>query len=312
MTMELTIPGDFSLLSVRGADARRFLQGQLSCDMNELSMQHSLPGAYCNLKGRVIADFVVCDTGDRLLLRCAPAMAARLQEALSRYAVFFKVELQDTSPIWRRYGLIGEAALQHFSEQFQNPPPELPWETVSTGGMLAIRLPGTTPRLEILSPAENDLPPHAIVNEAAAWQLEDIRSGIVHVGAARSEQYTPQVLNYDLNGTINFRKGCYTGQEIVARMHYRGKARRRLYHLVANAQEDDAADPTSTWQVISRDPDSASKGEVMEQQSTGTGVELLAILPDSLAEAAPETLYLSRQDGNPEQAASIRDIHRFD
>ncbi len=310
MTMELTIPGDFSLLSVRGADARRFLQGQLSCDMNELSTQHSLPGAYCNLKGRVIADFVVCDSGEQLLLRCAPGMAARLSEALSRYAVFFKVDLQDTRSTWRRYGMIGEAALQNFSENFQSPAPEQPWETVSTGGLMAIRLPGSTPRLEILSPFDNKLPPHEIVNQATAWHLEDIRAGIVHVGEARSEQYTPQVLNYDLNGTINFRKGCYTGQEIVARMHYRGKARRRLYHLVANAPED-ATDSSATWQVISRDRDSASKGEVMEQQPSGTGVEVLAILPDSLAEAAPETLCLSRQDGRAEQIASIRDIHRF-
>src|SRR5690606_37340504 len=69
---------------------------------------------------------------------------------------------------------------------------------------------------------------------AQAWQLAEIRDGIVHINPEQSEIYTPQLLNYDTNGIIDFKKGCYTGQEVVARMHYRAEAKRRLYHLKAD------------------------------------------------------------------------------
>lgn len=291
MTMELTSPGDFSILSASGPDARRFLQGQLSCNLDELTGQRSLPGAYCNLKGRVIADFLLIDRGDQLVLRCEPGMAEVLRERLAKYAVFFKVELSEASAQWQRAGVIGDAAVERFANAIGSDAPLSDWATVRHEDLIAVRLPGPRPRLELLSPTDADLPAHEMAGDEHDWRLEDIRAGIVHVTAQRSEQYTPQVLNYDLDGTINFRKGCYTGQEVVARMHYRGKASKRLYRLVADAPLS-PGNPAD-WQVVCTDRTQAASGEILAQEAGGHGTELLAILPRKLAEQPKGSLLLS-------------------
>lgn len=291
MTMELTSPGDFSLLSASGPDARRFLQGQLSCNMDELTGQRSLPGAYCNLKGRVIADFLVIDREDRLLLRCEPGMAEVLRERLAKYAVFFKVELTEVTTQWRRAGVIGDLAVEGFAGAIGADIPRSDWTTVHHEDLIVARIPGSRSRLELLFTSEAGLPAHEMTGDERDWRLEDIRAGIVHVTAERSEQYTPQVLNYDLDGTINFRKGCYTGQEVVARMHYRGKASKRLYRLVADAPIPSAE--LSGWQVVCTDRTLAASGEILTQAADDHGAELLAILPRKLAEQPEGTLCLS-------------------
>lgn len=291
MTMELTSPGDFSLLSASGPDARRFLQGQLSCNLDELTGQRSLPGAYCNLKGRVIADFLVIERGEQLLLRCEPGMAEVLRERLAKYAVFFKVELNEVSAQWERAGVIGDTAVERFAGAIGIDVPQSNWATLRHENLTTVRIPGPRPRLELLFPADAELPAHKVTGNESDWRLEDIRAGIVHVTAERSEQYTPQVLNYDLDGTINFRKGCYTGQEVVARMHYRGKASKRLYRLVADAPI--APDDLSGWQVVCTDRTLAASGEILVQEADDHGAELLAILPRKLAEQPEGTLLLS-------------------
>jgi len=299
MTMEMTRPGDFSLLAVSGPDARRFLQGQLSCNMDDLSGQHSLPGAYCNLKGRVVADFMVIDSGDALLLRCAPGMAGILAERLEKYAVFFKVRMEDVSSGWQRGGLIGEAALGQITTATGAAPPQANWETVHAGGMIIVRIPGGQPRLEWLARQDAPLPEHRVVGNEQDWQLEDIRSGILHVDTTRCERFTPQVLNYDLDGSINFRKGCYTGQEIVARMHYRGKADRRLYHLVTDGPID--TDELSGIRIT----------EVLQQLGVAAGAEMLAILPGAMAGLTPGTLRFTTADGDA-AGITVNRIHGFE
>lgn len=291
MMMQLASAGDFSLLSASGPDARRFLQGQLSCNMDELTGQHSLPGAYCNLKGRVIADFLVLDRGDHLILRCEPGMAAILRERLAKYAVFFKVELEEVSARWQRAAAIGDAAVQQVAQFIGTGLPQADWATIRHGALTVVRIPGPRPRLELLTPAEPGLPSHDMTGNAHDWRLEDIRAGIVHVTGERCEQYTPQVLNYDLDGTINFRKGCYTGQEVVARMHYRGKAGKRLYRL--EAESPLPAGDLADWQVTGTDPELKASGEILIQEQNEHGAELLAILPRKLAKLPAASLQLS-------------------
>lgn len=294
MTLELTSPGDFSLLSASGPDARRFLQGQLTCNLDELSGQRSLPGAYCNLKGRVIADFLLIDAGSQLLLRCAPGMADVLRERLAKYAVFFKVELNEVSVRWQRSAVIGEAAGQSLAASRGIELPRTDWSTVTHEDVIAVRVRGENPRWELLFPTDGSLAGQGDMDDTHPWKLEDIRAGIIHVTSARSEQFTPQVLNYDLDGTISFRKGCYTGQEVVARMHYRGKAGKRLYRLLAQTAVD--GDALAEWQVLSTDPSLSARGEILEQESDGKAAELLAILPRQLAEQPAGSLCLSPRD----------------
>lgn len=288
MTIEMTRTGDFSLLSVSGADARRFLQGQVSCDIEELDEQHSLSGALCNLKGRVIADFLAIAIEDGVLLRCEPQMAELLHQRLERYAVFFKADLRVVTSDWQRAGLLGEEVCAALADQWSMPLPEQPLGTLRHEDLIAVRLPDPRPRLEVLAPATATLPASTLAGTPEDWHNEDILAGIVHINHQRSERYTPQVLNYDSDGTVNFRKGCYTGQEIVARMHYRGKADRRLYRLTTDAGLPSGEE--TGWNVVSRQDDNRARGEVVVSAAGAQAHSVLAILPSRLADAAPDTL----------------------
>jgi len=112
---------------------------------------------------------------------------------------------------------------------------------------------------------------------AQAWQLAEIRDGIVHINPEQSEIYTPQLLNYDTNGIIDFKKGCYTGQEVVARMHYRAEAKRRLYHLKADNAE-----------LFNRLSSGLSPEDIVVQQQLADGsIESLVVLPVNQASELP-------------------------
>ena len=226
---------------VSGPDSEKFLQGQLSCDMNQLGPDNSLRGALCNLKGRVIADFRVVREGEDYLLQTGPGMAQRVIDVLSKYAVFSRVSLARDTEFSAVVGLLGDDCGEVMGEHFPHLP-EADDALVSAGGAVLVKLPGSLARYEFWSRSQ------ALTDalsgspaDMADWHQEDCLAGIVHTTPDSSEQYTPQLLNYDISGVINFRKGCYTGQEVVARMYYRAQAKKRLYLLRAErALEADA------------------------------------------------------------------------
>lgn len=223
----------YQYIKISGPDFRKFLQGQLSCNMDKLSLQHSLRGAICNLKGRVIADVRVVETADGCLLQVGQGMAEVVLATLSRYAVFSKVKLELQEPHPMTFGVLGalpDPARQHF-EQI----PEAPDAVTQAANSSLIRVAGEQPRWEIWT--HNSTETQALrtalqgdlVVGNSAWRRADIQAGIIHVDASTTEEFTPQLLNYDISGVIDFKKGCYTGQEVVARMFYRGTAKKRLY-----------------------------------------------------------------------------------
>lgn len=217
-------------LRVSGPDASRFLQGQLSCDMQALGEENVLRGALCNLKGRVVADFLVMLHDSDCLLQTTPGMGARLLEILGKYAVFSDVELNLDHDLGSSIGLMGADAEPWLSERFASLP-ERPLDRRRADGAYLLRLNGQTPRYQILELGGESLRAELELdgNKLATWDYLEVQAGIVHIDAESSEQYTPQLLNYDISGVINFRKGCYTGQEVVARMYYRGKPKQRLF-----------------------------------------------------------------------------------
>ncbi len=229
---------DHEFVQIEGPDARVFLQGQVSCDVQLLSDTRSLPGAICNLKGRVIADFQLLQYGDACLLRTAGGMADTIVKTLARYAVFSKVELRQVEPALV-LGLIGGGFEAALSKLF----PRLPMtahECVVSSQMCLLRLPGE--RMELwcmdataVSPLR-ELFGEWLPNPGREWLAAAIEAGDVHVRPASSEAYTPQLLNYDLSGVVNFSKGCYTGQEVVARMHFRGTPKKRLFLFRGEAE----------------------------------------------------------------------------
>lgn len=229
----------YQFLRVSGSDAVQFLQGQLTCNMDELSSQRSLRGALCNLKGRVIADFRVVQQGTDCLLQTGTGMAELILATLSKYAVFHQIELSIETQPNHPLGLIGDESGPLLREIFGDLPAEHN-QVVQSATISLIRINGITERYEIwfhddsaanelLSQLDSPTP-----GKLDDWNREDIRAGILHVDPGLSETLTPQLLNYDLSGIIDFNKGCYTGQEVVARMHFRSTAKKRLFLASSN------------------------------------------------------------------------------
>ena len=243
----VTLPkNDF--LYIHGADTITFLQGQVTCDMQTLTESTMLHGALCNIQGRVIADFHAVQYKQGCLLSLSQGLGDKVKAVLGKYAVFSKVSIDLLETEVTRQGLLGNdsktLAESVLACTFSKDDPVV---SANNKQSIAIALDNDFQRIEIwhlteqLATNTNSALNNAS-NQASAehWLAEDIVNGIVHVDTNSSENYTPQLLNYDHSGAINFKKGCYTGQEIVARMYYRSKAKKRL----ALIQVDDSTSET--------------------------------------------------------------------
>ena len=263
-----------SLLAVRGVDASKFLQGQLTCNLNYLDEQTSSLGARCTAKGRMLSSFRIVPQGDGYLL----AMAAELLEAqmaeLQKFAVFSKVKLTDESALWARFGL------SHTDPLLNEIGLALPADANSVarhGEAMAIRRADGCAELWISSTQAEEIRTLLAVKLTEAplndWLLGQIRAGIGQVFGPTRELFIPQMINLQALGGVSFKKGCYTGQEIVARMQYLGKLKRRLYRLSLPGSEL----PAIASEVFS--PVHASAvGEVVLAATADGAVELLAVL----------------------------------
>ena len=269
------------VLAVRGADAAKFLQGQLTCNLNYLSDTQASLGARCTQKGRMQSSFRILLQGDGVLLAMASELLEPQLADLKKYAVFSKSKLTDESAAWVRFGLMdADQALAGLGL-------ELPADTDSvarTEHLIAIRVsPG---RAELWVPVEQA---EAVLSQLTAqlkeaglneWLLGQIRAGIGQVMAQTRELFIPQMLNLQAVGGVSFKKGCYTGQEIVARMQYLGKLKRRLYRLRLNAGEL----PEPGTPLVSPNHNSAI-GEVVLAARADQAIELLAVLQAEAAES---------------------------
>lgn len=222
----------YEFIRIGGEDRHKFLQGQVSCDISLLTEQQSQRGALCNLKGRVIGDFRALERGDDIWLQTQAGMAETIINVLKKYAVFSKVNLEVMTEAVSCIGLFGEDGASQLCDVL----PSLPDNSggVCTHDDLAIiRVNSSQARFEAwcFSASQSAMNQLRSLPEARLedWYAQQMRAGELHVTPELSEEYTPQLLNYDISGVINFKKGCYTGQEVVARMFYRGQAKKRLF-----------------------------------------------------------------------------------
>ncbi len=280
-----------ALLAVRGADASKFLQGQVTCNLNYLNAQTTSLGARCTPKGRMLSSFRILPEGDGYLL----AMATELLEAqlaeLKKYAVFSKSTLSDETGAWVRFGLSGgDGALVSLGLDL----PQTADTLVRHNDLLALRL--ADGRAELWGPADVAETLHARLaaqlREAPLndWLLGQVRAGIGQVFGATREQLIPQMINLQALGGVSFKKGCYTGQEIVARMQYLGKLKRRLYRLKL-----DAAPPAVGTELFSP-VHGSSVGEIVLAAQAEAGSEVLAVLQEDAANDG--RIHLGSLDGS--------------
>lgn len=200
---------DLGVLRIAGIDAARFLQGQLSNDTARLDRGKPLLAGYHNPQGRVIAILTLLQTPAKDILALLPReLAAPVAERLRKFVLRSKVTLTDDSAAWRIQGVIGD---------------------IDLGDALAFRISETPSRWVVVSP-ETSPDPLASSTEVdrSVWTALDIADGRPQIHAETSEAFVAQMLNLDLVDGIAFDKGCYTGQEVVARAHFRGRVKRRM------------------------------------------------------------------------------------
>jgi folate-binding protein YgfZ len=198
---------DWGVISATGADAAKFLHSQLTQDIEGLAVGQSTLAGYCSAKGRLLATFVVWRAAaDEFLLACSADVLPGVLKRLQMFVLRAKCKLADASTQWPLAGVVGDAPASFIAA--------LPDSTVPHDGARVGRW---------LCRAEGDAGdlPHD------DWLALEARSGVVRVVAATAEQFVPQMVNLELTGGVNFKKGCYPGQEVVARSQYRGTTKRR-------------------------------------------------------------------------------------
>jgi tRNA-modifying protein YgfZ len=237
-----TIIADLShlgLIQVSGADALTFLQGQLTQDVAKVTDQHAAYAGYCSPKGRLLAHFLVWKSDDSYFLQLPRVLVEPIQKRLKMYVLRAKVVLADVSQSSVRFGLAGSDAAAVITSLFGNTPAQA-MDIVRTPLATIIALPNHRYQLIVQGDAAElwqTLAQHAQAVGAPVWRWLRIRAGIPEIYPSTQEQFVPQMVNDDLLGAVSFQKGCYTGQEIVARLHYLGKAKRRMVGAHINIPE---------------------------------------------------------------------------
>ena len=217
------------LIRARGADAPKFLQGQLTNDVLGMGLSQARLAGFCSAKGRLQASFIVWKLADDdLLLACAASVLPATLKRLSMFVLRAQCKLSDASAELGLFGATGASAAALIGDAPA-------WGSRSIAGGTLVRLPdvdGVARALLAVAPADA---PAAADASPEAWRLLEVRSGIPTIEAATVEQFVPQMLNYELIGGVDFQKGCYPGQEVVARSQYRGTIKRRMFLFECDA-----------------------------------------------------------------------------
>jgi tRNA-modifying protein YgfZ len=224
-----------ALLHIIGPDTLKFLQGQTTCDTRKVKPDHAVPGAFCTPQGRVVCDFLLSELSqDHFALRMRRDIRASSSAAFGKYIIFSKAKLDDTREDWTPYAVWGPEAANALGEIFAGVPTER-FGTTSGDGFVLVQMDEQGQQYECYLHEPSSATRLARMDEVmqpgseSEWQVLQITNGIARIETGTVEDFVPQVLNYDLTGHISFNKGCYTGQEVVARLHYLGKPKRRTY-----------------------------------------------------------------------------------
>lgn len=275
---------DWTVMAVTGPQAQSFLQGQVTCDMRDLLDGASRLGAHCTPKGRMQFTFrALALGGERFLLRVPTAMVAAVNDSLGKYILFSKAEMTDESDHYHLRGLQGDNARTTLTEHLVEPAATPGHWTATEEGSVVLTLDEN--RYECWLSTETAQRLTQALGEPAPgdelWRLLDIRAGVGEVRPQTREQFTPQALNLPQIGAVSFRKGCYTGQEIVARLHYKGKLKTHMRRLLISG----SGVPDFQPGVPVLREDGKKAGELVTVASDEQGaLECLAVLDDSALE----------------------------
>jgi hypothetical protein len=280
---------DWGLIRARGADAGSFLQGQLTNDVVGLALHQACLAGFCSAKGRLMASFVVWRAGaDEWLLACSADLLPATLKRLSMFVMRAKCQLADASAELSAWGMAGPAAAEWMGDASVAPA-----MTVSLrGAAQAVRLPDVagSPRWLVWAP-DGTQPDTLPALPLSLWNWLEVSSGVARIVAATVEAFVPQMVNLELVGGVNFKKGCYPGQEVVARSQYRGTLKRRGSLLAGGV----AMQPGQEV-FHSADPGQPA-GTVVNAASATDGLHHLALVELKLAALETGSLHLGAADG---------------
>ncbi len=287
------------VIRAMGEEAAKFFQGQLTQDITGMGHDKASLAAFCNAKGRMQASFIVLKhSDDDILLVCSRDLLPQTLKRLSMFVMRAKVKLIDASDAFVLCGVTGKAAQDLNAINLIAASAHIYWSKHVFGTQTTVQLyPGADiDRLLWCAPAGTELPagPELALSN---WQWLEVQAGIAMVTLPIFEAFVPQMLNYESVGGVNFKKGCYPGQEVVARSQFRGTLKRRAY--VAHSQgaahigqevfhDSDAdqpcglvaaigADPVGGFAVIVSMQTSASTGALTLGGSSGAALKLLPL-----------------------------------
>jgi len=287
---------ELGVISVSGEDAARFLHGQLTNDIEHLAADHLPLAGYCTAKGRLLATFRVWRDEQAVHLLLPRELLPAVLKRLSMFVLRAKAKLADASEGWQVWAVFGSGAGAKLAA-LAGAPPATPGDCVRYDSARIARLHGSArvpERFLLIAPAAQAAPVAAAAladlpeTDSGAFWWSEIDAAVPTVFAATQEKFVPQMINFEVIGGVSFTKGCYPGQEVVARSQFRGKLKRRmqLAHCVVSA---------SAGADVFADGDAEAVGTVvMSATAPGGGFDVLLECPQEKAEAS---LYLGAADG---------------
>lgn len=284
---------DVGLIAFQGDDTTTFLQGQLTNDARKLTQHQAQYSGLCSPKGRLLGSFLLWQQGDSTYLQLAAELQPALQKRLSMYILRAKVKARDAREEMVRVGIAGHRATEIVSALF-GCTLDADMSTAEVEQVSVIRF--TADRYQISAPVADkerlfaQLAQEASAIDEAQWQWLEIRAGVPTITLATQEQFVPQMVNFDLTNSVNFQKGCYTGQEIVARTQYLGKLKRRMYLVHSDVVM------AAGNEIYSPDMEGQAMGMVVNAQPTPDGGwDALAVM--QISSVATQPLHLQSLDG---------------
>ncbi|MFW1678484.1 YgfZ/GcvT domain-containing protein [Pontibacter sp. JAM-7] len=297
----LAIPLEqYRVLSIKGPDCWKFLQGQLTCDMDEVKNRGSSLGAHCNIKGHMLSLFrIMRIADDEVWLRMDASIFDTAVTNLKKYIVFSKAEACEITDQVTGLGLLGPGATAVIDKLFERVPSE-DNGIISLNQGAVVRVPGDRFELWVtqdkLPDHLSNVPDRVGIGAIDAWQLSEINAGIPDLRPETQEAFIPQMTNLQALAGVSFRKGCYTGQEIVTRLQHRGQLKKSMYLVSTSSPQP----PQPLQKVLTAEQQSC--GQVVLAASDNDGqYRLLAVITKKAADQGE--LFL--EDGSQLQLESL-------
>ena len=266
----------YGLIWVAGEDARSFLHAQLTNDVDHLPPDQARLAGWCSAKGRLLANFIVLPRPEGFLLQLAADLAPSVAKRLAMFVLRSKVKISDVGQSYVQFGLWGAKAVARVAE-IGLPLGEAPMASATHDDAAAVRL--ERDRVLVVAPAtQAEQIASSLRGSSAAedeWTLLEIRAGRALIEQATQDLFVPQMVNLEAVGGVDFKKGCYPGQEIVARAQYRGQVKRRMVH----GRLDALADAHAGTDLYCDDLAGQASGTVVAVAAATGGKEVLAVVP---------------------------------